>query len=390
MEKVASELKHAKNFVIVFISALLLAFNFFFVYFIQSSYLTTIVGEKWVALFFGIGAIINIAIFMNAGRILSRYGNFKFTLCLSILDIAILLAIATFSNPIALIILLVAHQALSPVLLYTLDIFLEKISSLANIGSIRGTYLTIMNIPPAIAPVIVGVILVKPEYWKVYFISAIFLVPFIIIMIMNFKDFKDPVYTALSFKTSLKSFLGDLNLSNIFKDNLILHFFYAIMVIFMPIHLSTNLGFSWPEIGTMFSIMLLPFILFQIPLGSIEDREHDEKQVLITGFLIMSISTILMSFITEPNLIIWTALLFISRIGASFVEVTTESYFFRHISTENASYVSIFRMARAIPYLIIPFISYIAIAFLGLQYVFLVMGILVFLGGLRYSFGLKQ
>ncbi|MEI6490368.1 MAG: MFS transporter [bacterium] len=389
MDKVTGELKHAKNFIIVFISALLLAFNFFFVYFINSSYLNTIVGEKYVALFFALGAIFNIFIFMNAARILSRFGNFKFTLYLSFLEIAVLTGLATLSNPIVLTILFVAHQALSPVLLYTLDIFLEKISSTANIGSIRGTYLTIMNIPPAIAPVIVGLILAKPEYWKIYFISAIFLVPFIIIMIMNFKDFKDPAYTTLPFKASLKAFFSDVNLSNIFKDNLILHFFYASMVIYMPIHLSANLGFSWPEIGTMFSIMLLPFILFQIPLGSIEDREHDEKQVLITGFLIMSIATILMSFIVERNFILWTSLLFISRVGASFVEVSTESYFFKHISTENASYVSIYRMTRAIPYLIIPFISYVAIAYLGFQYIFLVMGILVFLGGLRYTFELR-
>lgn len=390
MEKVAKELRHAKNFIIVFVSALLLAFNFFFVYFINSSYLETLVGEKCVALFFAIGAILNIVIFVNAARILSRFGNFKFTLYLSFIEIIVLSGLATLSNPTILLILFVIHQALSPVLLYTLDIFLEKISSTANIGSVRGTYLTIMSIPPAIAPIIVGIILAKPEYWKVYFISAIFLVPFIIIMIMNFKNFKDPDYTTLPFTKSLESFFSDVNLSNIFKDNLILHFFYAIMVIYMPIHLNIDLGFSWPEIGTMFSIMLLPFILFQIPLGSIEDREHDEKQVLVTGFLIMSISTILMSFILERNFILWTSLLFISRVGASFVEVSTESYFFRHISTENASYVSMFRMTRALPYLIIPLISYLAISYLGLQYVFLLVGVLVFLGGLRYTFELKQ
>lgn len=389
MDKVTDELKHAKNFIIVFISALLLSFNFFFVYFINSSFIQTIVGESHVALLFAIGAVLNIAIFVKASDILSKYGNFKFTLYLSLVEMAVLIGLAMFSDPIILIILFILHQALAPVLLYTLDIFLEKISSIANVGSIRGTYLTIMNIPPAIAPAIVGLILVRPEYWKIYFISSIFLVPFIIIVIMNFKDFKDPVYTTLPFKNSFKAFFSDVNLTNIFKDNLILHLFYAIMVVYMPIHLSVNVGFSWTEIGTMFSIMLLPFILFQIPLGSIEDREHDERQILITGFLIMSISTILMSFTLEHNFILWTSLLFISRVGASFVEVSTEGYFFRHISNKDASYVSIYRMTRAIPYLIIPLISYVVIIYLGLQYIFLVMGILVFLGGLRYTSELR-
>ncbi|MEI8062191.1 MAG: MFS transporter [bacterium] len=390
MENLAREIKQSKNFIIVFVSALLLAFNFFFVYFINSSFIETLVGKNYVSLFFAIGAFLNIVIFMNASRILSRYGNFKLTLYLSFLEIAVLLGIGTMSTPWVLIGLFIVHQSVSPILLYTLDIFLEKISSIESTGSIRGTYLTMMNIPTAIAPIIVGIILTKTEYWKIYFISAIFLIPFIIIMIMNFRKFEDPVYTTIPFFTSLKTFFKDINLSNIFKDNLILHFFYAIMAIYMPIHLYFDLGFNWPEIGTMFSIMLLPFILFQIPLGSIEDRKHDEKQVLVTGFLIMSIATILMSFIVEKNFILWTALLFISRIGASFVEVSTESYFFRHISTENASYVSIFRMTRSVPYLVIPVISYFAITYLGPQYLFLITGIIVFLGGLRYTFELRQ
>ncbi len=390
METIARELKHAKNFVLIFVSSLLLAFNFFFVYFINSSFIETVVGQRYVATFFAIGAVLNIALFMNTSRILRKYGNFKLTLYLSLLEIVILLGIGSIGIPWVVVTLFVLHQALSPVLLYTLDIFLEKFSTAANIGSIRGTYLTMMNIPPVIAPVIVGIILLKPEYWKIYFISAIFLIPFIIIMIMNFKKFEDPEYTPASLTDSLKSFFSNVNLSNIFKDNLILHFFYAVMVIYMPIYLNNTIGFTWPEIGTMFSIMLLPFILFQIPLGSIEDRNHDEKQVLVTGFLIMSIATILMSFVVEKNFILWTALLFISRVGASFVEVSSENYFFRHIRSENASYVSIFRMTRSLPYLVIPAMSYLVICYFGAQYVFLIMGLIVFLGGLRYTFELKQ
>ena len=30
------------------------------------------------------------------------------------------------------------------------------------------------NIPPVVTPAIVGLILVKPEYWKIYLIGALF------------------------------------------------------------------------------------------------------------------------------------------------------------------------------------------------------------------------
>lgn len=390
MDNIARDLKHAKNFILIFVSALLLSFNFFFVYFINSSYVENLVGVDYVAILFAVGAFLNLIVFMNVAKILSRFGNFKLTLYLSLLEMVVLLGLGTLSNPIILIALFITHQALSPVLFYTLDIFLEKVSSVANVGNIRGTFLTMTNIPPAIAPIIVGIILVKPEYWKIYFISAVFLIPFILIMILNFRKYEDLKYTVAPFRISWKAFFANLNLSNIFKDNLIMHFFYAVMVIYMPIHLINDIGFSWLETGTMFSIMLLPFILFQIPLGNIEDKEHDEKQVLVTGFLIMSISTILMSFILEKNFILWTSLLFISRIGASFVEVSTESYFFRHISTKDADYVSIFRMTRSLPYLIIPALSFLVNSYLGSQYVFLIMGLVVFLGGLRYTFDLGK
>lgn len=390
METIENSLLQTKKFILVFVSAILLAFNFYFVYFVNSSYVKNIVGESYVSVLFAVGALINILMFMRAPTILAKYGNYRFALYLAIVDLFVLLGIVFVSNPIISILLVMANIALGPLLFYTLDIFLEKISSVANMGSVRGTYLTMLNIPPAITPVIVGILLANLEYWKAYLMSAIFLIPFLIILIANFKDFEDPYYTTKPFGASLRTFLRDQNLANIVKDNFILHVFYAVMVMYMPIYLNTVIGFDWPEIGTMFSIMLLPFILFQIPLGGIEDRNHDEKQILVAGFLIISISTIIMSFITEKNFMLWTSLLFISRIGASFVEVSCESYFFKHIRSKNASFVSIFRTTRALPYIIIPLFSYLIITFLGISYMFLIVGLILFCGGLRYTFELKQ
>ncbi len=385
--------KIANNFILLFISAILLSFNYFFVYFINSSFLSSIIDERYISSVFAIGAILNIIVFTKTPKILATFGNFKLSFYLSILEIIVLASIGFASNIILALILFTIHQIASPILLYTLDIYLEKFSSVAEMGSIRGTYLSITNIPPAVTPFIVVLILANsengPEYGKIYLIAAAFLIPFVAIIVSNFKKFEDPVYTTTPYKYSIKNFMSNQNLRNIFKDHFLLHLFYSSMVIYMPIYLNKYIGFDWPEIGLMFSIMLLPFILFQYPLGKLEDKLHDEKTVLITGFMIMAASSILIPFINERSFILWAGILFISRIGASFVEVSGESYFFKHIRAENASFVSIFRMTRTMPFLLMPIIALPVIYLFGIQYIFLVIGLIVFFGGMRYTFRLK-
>ena len=152
----------------------------------------------------------------------------------------------------------------------------------------------------------------------------------------------------------------------------------------MPIYLIQNIGFSWSEMGIILSIALLPFIIFQIPIGKIEDQKHDEKMLLIVGFLIMSISVAMMPFIVEKSFVFWAVILFVSRIGASIVEVSTETYFFKHVKSTNAGYISLFRMTRNMAFLVVPVIAGIAIYTMGIEYSWIVLSIMM-LFGIRYT-----
>jgi MFS family permease len=131
--------------------------------------------------------------------------------------------------------------------------------------------------------------------------------------------------------------------------------------------------------------MLLPFILFQIAIGKAEDKYHNEKDVLMAGFLILSVATILIGFLNDKNIVIWAAILFTTRIGACLIEISSESFFFKHIKSENAPFMSFFRLSRSIPYLFSPIIAGLVIAFLGYQSLFILLGITMLLG-LRYTF----
>jgi MFS family permease len=152
------------------------------------------------------------------------------------------------------------------------------------------------------------------------------------------------------------------------------------MVIYVPLYLYTIVHFDWKEIGIIFTVMLLPFIIFETPLGRMFDRIHNEKDTLMVGFMIIGISTILMFYLNMPSLLLWSVLLFISRIGASFVEVGSEYSFFKRVSDRDAGFISIYRMAIPIAYIFVPLLLGPLANALTVRSVFLIVGIAMFIG----------
>lgn len=389
MDQIFGKMKNFQAMLLIFMSVLLLSFHFFFVYFINSKYLSGILSEKTVGYTYAVGSLLNILIFVYAPAFLRRFGNYKLTLIIGLLELLALLGLAYTTAPILIVGLFILHQGVGPALFYCMDIFTESFSTAEEMGNIRGVYLTIQNIPPVITPAIVGLILIKPEYWKIYLVGALFLIPFFILIISNFRNFKDPEYPVIDLKQALKKFYDDKKIFDVFIDHFLLHVFYAWTVIYIPLYLTNHIGFSWGEVGIILSIMLLPFIIFQIPIGRMEDKYHDEKHVLVLGFSIMAASFMLIPFIHEKSLILWAAILFVSRIGASIVEVSSESYFFKHINPSNAGFISFFRMTRALPFFVISPIVGITLLVVDFPFIFFVAGALMLIG-VRYAMLLKN
>ena len=80
----------------------------------------------------------------------------------------------------------------------------------------------------------------------------------------------------------------------------------------------------------------------------------------------------------------WATILFISRIGASIVEVSTETYFFKHVKSTNAGYISLFRMTKNMAFLIVPAIAGFSIYIMGIGYSWIILA-LIMLVGVRYA-----
>lgn len=126
--------------------------------------------------------------------------------------------------------------------------------------------------------------------------------------------------------------------------------------------------------------MLLPFILLEFPLGKLSDS-IGEKKMLIIGFLIISISTLIIPLFMIKELFLWTLILFTTRIGAATIEVMSESYFFKSVTEKEADVLGFFRNTTPLSYIIAPLLAIpILLVIPSFGYLFLVLGVIMLFG----------
>ncbi len=323
--------------------------------------------------------------------ILKRLGNYRTATTLIILQILTLVGIAI-SNSILLIApLFILSIAFGNIIGLNIDVFIEHNTNSKTVGGIRGMYLTIINIAWILSPMLAGVLLDgTSQYWKIYAVSALFLIPTLLILrSANFSQFKDPEYEEISARSTLHKIRINPNLYRIFMANIILNLFYAWMVIYTPIYLHKYLGFDWEVIGFIFTIMLIPFVLLDMPLGKLADKKWGEKEMMSIGFIIMAISTAIISTVGSNNVWIWIIILFTTRIGASIIEIMIETYFFKKVGEKDANMLSMFRSTRSMAYIIAPPLFSASLWFLDYRYTFIILGI-ISLYGLRYSLTIED
>jgi MFS family permease len=179
---------------------------------------------------------------------------------------------------------------------------------------------------------------------------------------------------------SLRGLLRHRNVRWVTGAQLILQIFFAWMVIYTPIYLHEYIGFSWESIGVLFTIMLLPFIIFEIPIGKLADERYGEKEFMIFGFVVMVLSLLLFPLITTASFGLWAFVLFLTRVGGSFVEITSESYFFKQVAGADSDWISLFRATRSIGYIVAPIFAGICIIFLPFQFMFTALAIVCSVG----------
>ncbi|MDO8728974.1 MAG: MFS transporter [bacterium] len=379
------------RFVSIFAAVFFLSIHYGVILYVHSSFLSDFFESNAVSLLFLLGAIGNVLIFLHAPKLIKSLGKriFLFLSLILVLISSVFMALA--STALTVAISSIIYSCLIPMTYYCLDIFLEELSTDKKTGEIRGLYLTTISMGVALGPLILAFLATMWEGFRpAYTVAALFLIPPILLSIFSLKSKTSQSHGSYHHSLELPygAWWQSKNIRSVTLARLILEFFFCLMIIYTPIFLYRVLGFEWSELGIIFAVMLLPFILFDWLGGELADRFWGEKELLTLGFLITGFSLLVMPFIGKVFLA-WMVILFISRVGASLVETMTETYFFKHVKAEDTGFLSIFRLTRSVGNILGIIVGLLTLNFFSFEKIFLVLAVVVFLG-LKESLSLKD
>lgn len=365
----------------VFLAGFFLAVHYATVAYVNSSLLENIVGKNWLNIVYIIGSIFSVFALYFAPKFFRRFGSKSTLLLFIFLEIIAVFGLGSINLGFFIILLFLLHHTFVPSLYFSLDVNLEsRINIEKTTGAKRGIFLTIQNIAWVVSPLALSFFIQGGNFDKIYFISGIALILLFITATKFFVNTKKADKKEADLFHIIKSFKKVSDLRSVILCHFILNVFYAWMVVYLPLLLIKEIGFEWEKIGILFTIMLLPFLLLELPAGILADKKLGEKEILIAGTLITSAFTMIIPFLKEPVFFVWAIVLFGTRVGASLFEISSESYFFKHVKEKDTGTISLFRALRPLSFIITPIIALPIIYFFSYQASFYFLSIITLLG----------
>lgn len=362
---------------LIYCVSFLMGFSQAILIYVMSSYFKLATGIENVGIFYTISYVFFLITLLNLHkfvRILGKANIFHFSLLLKLIVIFGL----SLSQPSNVgIFLMIIYIILGHIEWVSLDSIIENFSTDKMSGRIRGMYLTILSAGILLGPSVSMYILKKMDFQGIFLFSLIINSLILIVFLIGFRNVNDKFHQKLRVSDILKKVLARKNIMRIYYIAFVLDFFYALMIIYTPIYLR-DLGFSWGDIGKIFTIMLLPFVLLQYAVGYLADNKTGEKKLLIFALLIMGCSTITIYFIESRSILIWMMILFTTRIGASMIEILRDSYFYKKIDRTNVDLIDFFRTSLPVAYICATALSSFLFLFLPIKCAFILTGVVIF------------
>lgn len=360
--------------------------HFYLIVYVIAPYLATFMPADKTGLVVAAGAVGTLVAFPLMPKIASRYGAKRASIGVAFLVGTGLLLLAS-QPPFWLAALALAFVcSAAPFIQYFLDLLLEATNADAGeTGRVRTAFITAGNVALIIAPLVIGWLLDDGNaYWRVFLVAGISLAPFIALFAIEPLSEGTP-RTHPKLLETCKCMVKDIDIRAASFGNLVLQIFYHLAPLYIPLYLHSVLGIPWSELGWMFMVMLLPFVLLEYPAGYIADRWLGDKELLTIGFVIIGAAFGALGFVTaETPIYIIVAILVLSRVGAALVEAMVEGHFFRRVSAEDVNTVSVYRMTRPFAALVAPIAASVVLAltesytvfFVTSAFVVIVLGVL--------------
>jgi len=346
--------------------------------YVNSSYLETLVPEKWVGVVFALAYTLTFLLIQNYAKIIRKWLNHQIVLTIFGIEIIALFLMAAAIHPFvslsAFVLLIMGFN----VAVINYDIFLEAVSNKNNEGKVRGMFWTAANLGILIGPFLSGLLLARFSFSAAYFFSGLLLIPVWLMIFFAYRNEKQAHFKVHhNIVDSVKKIHANKNLRGIYLIAFGLYLFYSWMVIYTPIYL-LEIGFNWEQIGSIFTVMLVPFVLIEYPAGWLADRYLGETEMLTLGFALAGLAVVLLLMVSS----FWgvMAVLVLSRVGASLIEIMRDVYFYKQVNEDDLDLIDLFRNTRSIANIIGPILASIVLAIgFGLPTIFVILAIFLFI-----------
>mgnify|MGYP000969576383 CR=1 FL=1 len=370
------KLEKKKVNLISFIS-FLMGFSQAMLIYVMAYYFKIASGSEDVGLFYFISYAILLVSLLNFHKIIRILGKSN-VFYFSILGAIIITAFLIFSEPsflgIGLLMLYIIFINLSWV---ALDVILESFSTDGMSGRIRGLHLTVVNAGYLVGPLLSTKILQGFDFKGIFIFLLVFNSLVLIFSLIGLRNVNHKFENKLKVVELIKKIWIKKDILKVYYLSFALDFFYALMVIYTSIYL-LNLGLSWDKIGIIFTIMLVPFVLLQYPIGFLADKKMGEKELLIASLIFIIISTLAIYFVDSQKIWVWGVILLGTRIGAAMLEVLRDSYFYKKIDGHDVDLINFFRTSMPMGYLLATGISFPLLLFFPTKIVFILVSLVVF------------
>jgi MFS family permease len=367
--------------------------NFFFsifsalMAFILFPYLSLFMPSAYIGFIIAGSAIIAVIAFPFMPEVVERYGAQKLALVLAFGEMLVLLALAASPGPIVGILLMALSIATQPLLSYGFDLMLEAtIADTNTTGRVRALFRTAWSVAALAAPLLLGALLANSDsYARIFIAGAAMLVPIALLFVLKELP-KGPPPEFYRLRDTMVHIWRHRDLLAVMFGNLLLYLFYVWMPLYTPFYLHNVLGFAWSDLGLVFAVMLIPYVVVEYPASWAADKFLGDKELMFAGFLIAGGATATLGLITKAtSLSTILVILVISRIGAALIEAMVEAHFFRRVSRRDIDTVSVFRSVWPLAYFIGPLVASTILITADYSMFFLVTGGIIALAGMITS-----
>lgn len=365
-----------KSLTVLHSLSILIGFTEALVVYMVSSYFKEYSGREAVGIFYvGAYGMFLLTLF-NYHKLVKAFGKTK--MFKTVLVVQLIITLALIFSPFAWLKLLamMLYLLCENLLLVNLDIVIEAFSTSHNSGRMRGSHLTILNMGFILGPMLSTWLLAIGGFQLIFVIALILKIGLLAILWFGLGKVANKFRERETVGQLIKKALANRDIRRIYYISFILETFYALMIIYSPIYLR-SLGISWHDIGIIFTVMLVPFLFFEYPIGWLADKELGEKEMIILFLAWMALAVAFIYQLDKPDVLMWSFALLATRVGAAAIQILRDSYFYKKIDKDDIDLIDFYRTAMPVAYIVSAGLSAIVLNYYGVREIFLMAAILL-------------